>query len=83
MTSNEHNGKDEKTEGFGKKLTPEQIERQDTVDSACHDLLQLLAGKNLDWNVAHIGDVIEVCQDIICTELGVMTEMEFYPFIEN
>lgn len=78
MTSDEG-----KKEAFGPELTPAQVERQDVVDNACHALLQELAGKELEWDIAHIGDLVEVCKDIICTELAIMTEMEFYPYIDN
>ncbi|GAH68344.1 unnamed protein product [marine sediment metagenome] len=65
------------------ELTERQTEQLDEVDNACHDLLCKLAGKNVDWDMEHIGEIAEVVEDIICNKLGLMTEMEFRPYIEG
>ncbi len=65
------------------ELTKAQINRQDAVDTAIHQLLCELSGKDLEWNMAHIGDVFNACQDVICNQLKLMTEMEFYPHLED
>jgi hypothetical protein len=65
------------------ELTPAQRERQDTVDNVCHRLLEELAGKELPWDMEHIGELREVVQDIIVDKLHIMTELEFYPYLEG
>jgi hypothetical protein len=67
-----------------KELTGAQADRQDCVDSAIHALLNDLAiGQEIEWDMEFIGDVREVVQEIICDRLKLMTEMEFYPYIED
>jgi len=65
------------------ELTNRQTEQLDGVDNACHGLLCTLAGKAVEWDIEHIGEIADVLQDIICNKLGIMTEMEFRPYIEK
>ena len=68
---------------IGLSFSSEQSERQDWVDNACHGLLTELAGwKEVEWNIEHISAIREAVQEIIVDELHLMTEMEFYPYIE-
>ena len=63
-------------------LTGKQLRRQDSVDNLCNALLEDLAGKEIDWDMEHISAVREAAQEVIVDKLHLMTEMEFYPFIE-
>lgn len=65
------------------ELTPRQMEQLDEVDNACHQLLCTLAGQEVEWDMAHIGEIADVFEDIICNELGLMTDMEFRPYVER
>ena len=54
------------------------------MDNICYNVMVLLAkGGKVDWNIEHIADVRDVVQEIVCSELQLMTPMEFYPFIER
>ena len=67
------------------ELTEAQLERQDWVDNCCHGFLQemaALAGKDIEWDMEHLGEVRLVAQEIVVDKLKLMTEMEFYPYIE-
>lgn len=71
-------------------LTDAQIARQDEVDDACHGLLNELAiptiaHPNIDrveWDIEHIEAIREAVQKVLVDKLHLMTEMEFYPYIE-
>lgn len=69
---------------MSKQLTKAQLNRQDGVDNACHQLLCDLAGnRDLDWDLEHIGEVRSAVQEVLVDKLHLMTEMEFYPYIEG
>lgn len=62
-------------------FTQAELDRQDMVDNACHQLLCNLAGvEELDWNIEHISEVREVAQGIICEKLTIMPEIQYYPY---
>lgn len=63
-------------------LNDEQIARQDHVDNAVHSLLVDLADRDLEWDFSLIGKVRE-CIGEELHRRGIMTEMEFYPFVES
>ncbi len=70
------------------QLTQAQLERQDWVDDACEGLIKDLAGADtLSGHVEHdmelIGIVRDAVQEVICDKLHLMTEIEFYPYIEE
>ena len=65
------------------EFTRQQLQRNDGVDNCCHRLLCDLAGKDLQWDMEHIGRVAEVAEDIICRKLKLMSLMEFRPYIEE
>ncbi len=65
------------------EFTQAQHDRIDAVDNACHKLLCDLAGEEIEWNIEYIGEVADICQEIICDELKLMTEMEFKPFVQD
>ena len=74
------------------ELTREQINRQDLVDNAIHQLiLDLIPNKGInrepfhrqiDWNIEIISEVREVIQKYV-TDKGLCTEAEFYPYLEE
>lgn len=65
------------------ELTGEQVVRQDTVDNACYALLlELAKGSDLPWNIEYISTVREAVQSVLVEKLHIMSEMEFYPYIE-
>jgi hypothetical protein len=65
------------------ELTKNQIERQDLVDDKCYELLVELAGKELIWNIEQIYKVRQSVQSVIVDDLKLMTENEFYPYMEE
>lgn len=67
---------------YGRNLTDEQISRQDEVDNAIYELLCDLSGKDLDWDIAFIGEVRD-CISEAFKDRGIMSEMDFYPFMES
>lgn len=68
------------------KLTSKQTERQDEVDNACYALLLNLSGKTekeLPWDIYYISKIRQAAQEVVVDNLDLMTEMEFYPYIEE
>lgn len=66
------------------QLTPKQIARQEAVDNAIHELMiRLLKPKGpiVPWNIEAIAWVRAAVMAYLVDELGLMTEMEFYPYI--
>ncbi len=65
------------------ELTREQISRQDIVDNACYALmLELAKGSDLPWDIEHISTVREAIQSVLVEKLHIMSEIEFYPYID-
>jgi hypothetical protein len=61
-------------------LTQRQIEQQEFVDDAIYELLNNLAGKELEWDSELIGSV----RDVIAQEFEqreIMAAKELYPWI--
>lgn len=65
------------------QLTEAQVLRQDAVDNWCQALIEALAGRPVQWNIELIGRVRDAVQGVIVEELGLMTEMEFYPSVRE
>ena len=75
---------DAKAEIEGRSLTDEQVKQQEAVEDAIYSLLCDLAGKDLEWEDAY--ELLGELRDVISkgfAERGIMTEMEFYPFMEG
>lgn len=68
-----------------KELTPREIETQDAVDGAILDLVTSLApeGAEIEWDAEWGGEIRDIIKYIIVDKLHLMTEMEFYPYIER
>jgi hypothetical protein len=67
------------------ELSLREIERQDCVDNAIHNFIEDMipnATDYLEWNIENIGIIRDALQEIIVDKLGLMTEQEFYPYIE-
>jgi hypothetical protein len=65
------------------ELTKEQIERQDYVDGTIHDLIRNLSNVEIEWDIENIGKIRDAFKFIIVDDLELMTEQEFYPFLED
>lgn len=66
-----------------KELTAKQIGQQDFIDSNIYGLLVGVSEKEIEWDMELISIVREAVQEVICDRLKLMTEMEFYPYIEH
>lgn len=71
-------------------LTQAQLDRQDEVDAVCFNFILQLSGEQstdaggkIEWDMETIQAVREAVQEVIVDKLHLMTEMEFYPYIEN
>ena len=64
-------------------FTNAQVERQDIVHNACHQLICDLAGHDVEWDMEHIGDLADQVEEIVCDRLQLMSKMEFNPYIED
>lgn len=66
------------------ELTVEQEKRQEYVDDEIDILLVNLSnGKLNTWDIENIGLVRDAVKSVIVEKLHLMTEMEFYPYIEE
>lgn len=61
------------------EYTERDYERQDEVDNAIMELLNLLSGQEMVWNIEDIGEVRDVVETIIVDKRHIMTSEEFYP----
>lgn len=66
------------------ELTQKQIERQDFVDNSIFELLQNLnpTDNKMEWDIDFIGEI----RDLIASrfdEMGICSEKEFYPYMED
>ena len=67
-----------------------QLDRQDIVDNACFALLNDLYDKtnrlhyidSIEWDIELISKVREAVQEVLVNDLHLMTEMQFYPYVE-
>lgn len=68
-----------------REMPKTQIERQDLIDNAIFELLQMLnpTEKDIDWNIEMIGEVRDAVQSVMVDKLELCSEMNFYPFIEE
>jgi hypothetical protein len=74
------------------ELTRTELDQQDEVDNAIHNLIEDLAtpfmegtpGFNPDdpveWDIEDISNIREAVQDVLVKKLKVCTEMQFYPY---
>jgi hypothetical protein len=67
------------------ELSLYEIEKQDIVDSACYELITQFTPnglKDVEWNIEQIAKIREALQEVIVDDLKLMTEQEFYPYVE-
>ncbi len=62
------------------ELTSQHLAKQEFVEDEIHSLLCTLAGKSLERDVELIGEVRDAISSMF-QERGVMTEMDFYPYL--
>jgi hypothetical protein len=74
------------------ELTRKELDQQDAVDGAIHDLIEDLAipfledkpdfnpDDPIDWDIEDISCVRDVVQNILVKKLKLCTEMQFYPY---
>ena len=61
-----------------KRRTREVLNRQDFVDNSIFELLRVLSGKPLEWNINLISSVRESIEDVF-DEQDIISTDEFYP----
>ena len=66
-----------------KELTDKQNGQIDAIHNACYQLVCDLTGQELNWNLEWIGEVADTVEWVVCKHLKLMTEMEFYPYVEE
>ncbi len=66
-----------------KKLTRQQINRQDFVDNQIFELIQKLLppSKQIEWNIETIGAVRDTIGEQIVGR-KIMSEVQFYPYLK-
>lgn len=66
-----------------KELTNDQIIRQDFVDNAIYQLIQLVNPTDtaINWDIEMIGNVRDVIGEFL-VEKTAITEQQFYPFLD-
>ena len=67
------------------ELTQSQLTRQDHIDNLIYDLLQdcVPPEQYIPWDIEYIGEIRDTVQGIIVDKLKIMSEMEFYPYVEE
>ncbi len=64
-------------------LTDVQLERQDFVDNAIHELLRIVnpSDKEIPWNIEAIGSIRDTIQYWLVEYYNLTDESTFYPFV--
>jgi len=71
-----------KYESLFNGLTVEQEDRQTFVDEEIDGLLVTLSGGRYDkWDIDNVGLIRDAVKAVIVDKLHLMTDMEFYPYI--
>jgi hypothetical protein len=65
------------------ELTEEQLQQVDSVHNVCYATVCTLSGQVVPWNIEWIGELADKIQDIICGQLRLKTEEEFYPSVKE
>lgn len=59
-------------------------DRQDYVDACCFNLISELAnGTQTEWDINLITKIRMAVQQVICEDLELMSELDFYPWIDE
>jgi len=64
-------------------LTDKEVDRLDFVHNAIHDLLCALAGREIEWDISVIAEISDLAEAHICDKLGLMSDREFAPYVED
>lgn len=64
------------------ELTQREMERLDYVHNAIHALICDLAGQEVEWDAAVIGDISDIVEEFVCSRLHIMKDCECAPYIE-
>lgn len=66
-------------------LTDAQIKRQDFVDNAIYELLQMLnpTGKGIEWDIEVISGIRDKIRYWLVEHYKLTDEMTFYPYIKE
>jgi hypothetical protein len=51
--------------------------------NAIHNLLCALAGRDIEWDISVIAEISDLAEEHICDKLGLMTDLEFAPYVED
>ena len=67
------------------ELSDAQIKRQDFVDNSIYELILLLspADAQINWNIEMIADVRDEIRYWLVNHYAVISEQEFYPYLEE
>jgi DNA polymerase sigma len=68
-----------------KELTEGQIRRQDLIDNAIYQLIQIVnpTDKNIEWDIEMIGEVRDIIREWIVDRMKITDEQTFYPYIDD
>lgn len=68
------------------EMSQKEIDRQDYVDNAIHNLIQDLcpidSKEGIEWDIENIASVREEIEAVLVRKLKLCTEMQFYPYRE-
>ena len=64
-------------------LTDKEVDRLDFVHNTVHSLLCALAGRDIEWDISVIAEISDLAEEHICEKLGLMTDREFAPYVED
>lgn len=64
-------------------LTGKETDRLDFVHNEIHSLLCALAGQEIEWDIGVIAEISDLAEEHICSKLGLMTDREFAPYVED
>jgi hypothetical protein len=66
-----------------KDLTNKEIDRLDFVHNTIHSMLCALAGREIEWDISVIAEISDLAEEHICDKLGLMSDREFAPYVED
>jgi hypothetical protein len=64
-------------------ITDKQTDRLDFLHSTVHRMLCALAGQEIEEDISVIAEICDLAEEHICNKLGLMTDMEFAPYVED
>lgn len=64
------------------ELTREQIDRLDFLHNTIHQMVEQVVGQEMDWDMELVGEISDLIEDYVVKH-GIMTDMEFAPYVEG